>query len=69
MRVVWTPEAVADRLAIWEYIAADNPHAAAYMDGLFSTAADRLTDFPEQGRMGLVPGTRELVPHENYRLV
>ena len=21
------------------------------------------------GRVGLVPGTRELIPHENYRLV
>jgi toxin ParE1/3/4 len=69
VRVVWTPEAVSDRLAIWEYIEARHPPAAARMDALFSDAADRLSDFPEQGRPGIVPGTRELIPHEHYRLV
>jgi len=69
VRVVWTPEAIADRLAIWEYLKERNPQAAIRMDTLFSAAASRLTDFHAQGRPGLVPGTRELLPHENYRLV
>ena len=69
MQVIWTPEALQDRLDIWEYIAAENPRAAVYMDELFSTAAASLTDFPDKGRLGLVAGTRELIPHENYRLV
>lgn len=69
MRVVWAPEAVADRVAIWDYLEERNPQAAVRMDQLFSAAADRLADFPEQGRPGLIPGTRELLPHESYRLV
>ncbi|WP_137934964.1 type II toxin-antitoxin system RelE/ParE family toxin [Mesorhizobium comanense] len=69
MRVVWTPEAEQDRADIWDYIAADNAAAAARMDQLFSDAAARLVDFPKLGRTGRIPGTRELIPHESYRLV
>ena len=39
------------------------------MDELFSKAARKLLDFSEMGRAGLIQGTRELVPHENYRLI
>jgi addiction module RelE/StbE family toxin len=67
--VVWTPEAEQDRADIWDYIAADNPVAAVRMDALFSDAAARLTIHPEMGRMGTIPGTRELIVHESYRLV
>ncbi|WP_254615040.1 type II toxin-antitoxin system RelE/ParE family toxin [Burkholderia pyrrocinia] len=28
-----------------------------------------MADFPESGRLGRIAGTRELIPHENYRLV
>lgn len=49
MKVIWTPEALQDRLDIWEYIAADNPVAAAHMDELFSAAASTLADFPQRG--------------------
>ena len=69
MKVLWTPEALQDRLDIWEYIAADNPIAASRMDELFSEAAARLADHPNLGRAGRIAGTRELVVHENYRLV
>ncbi|RWM05822.1 MAG: type II toxin-antitoxin system RelE/ParE family toxin [Mesorhizobium sp.] len=69
MRVVWTPEAEQDRADIWDYIAADNAAAAARMDQLFSDAAAKLADFPRLGRIGKIPGTRELIPHESYRLV
>lgn len=69
MRVIWTPEARQDRADVWDYIAADNPFAAAHMDELFRTAAARLAEHPELGRPGKIPGTRELIPHENYRLV
>jgi toxin ParE1/3/4 len=69
MRVVWTPEAEQDRDEVWEYIATDSMAAAARMDELFSDAAARLVDFPELGRPGKIVGTRELIPHENYRLV
>ena len=69
MNVIWTPEALQDRLDVWVHIAADNPQAAARMDELFSEAAGRLVDHPRIGRQGIVPGTLELVPHEHYRLV
>jgi addiction module RelE/StbE family toxin len=69
VRVVWTPEALQDRDDIWNYIAIENPRAAARMDQLFSDAAASLSDFPKRGRAGAVPGTRELIPHESYRLV
>lgn len=69
MQVIWTPEALQDRLDIWEYIATENLRAAVHMDELFSAASASLADFPEKGRLGTVVGTRELIPHENYRLV
>ena len=69
MRVAWTPEALQDRLAIWDYIVAENPQAAARMDERFSEAAAKLADHPRIGRQGMVPGTLELIPHEHYRLV
>lgn len=35
----------------------------------FSDAVARLADFPKLGRTGKITGTRELIPHESYRLV
>ena len=69
MKVIWTPEAQQDRAGVWDYIAADDPSAAARMDELFSDAATRLAGHPMSGRPGMIPGTRELIPHESYRLV
>ncbi|HOP18303.1 MAG: type II toxin-antitoxin system RelE/ParE family toxin [Gammaproteobacteria bacterium] len=69
MRVIWTPEALQDRIDIWDYIAAESPQAAARMDERFSQAVSPLTDHPRIGRQGMVPGTLELIPHEHYRLV
>ena len=54
---------------MWDYIATDNPQAAARLDELFSDAASRLARHPLLGRPGKIPGTRELIPHESYRLV
>lgn len=69
MRVIWTPEAQQDRADVWDYIAEDNPRAAARMDALFSDTAARLAEHPQLGQPGKIPGTRELIPHESYRLV
>lgn len=62
MKVVWVPEAQQDRADVWDYIAADNPRAAAQMDALFSDAVVRLADHPKLGQVGKIPGTRELIP-------
>ncbi len=69
MKVVWTPEAEHDRDDIWFYIAAENLSVAARMDELFSAAAARLASHPDLGHPGKIAGTRELIPHESYRLV
>ncbi|MDQ6435851.1 type II toxin-antitoxin system RelE/ParE family toxin [Mesorhizobium sp. LHD-90] len=69
MKVTWTPEAEADRLELTEYIAVDNPRAASRVDELFEAAAKRLAEFPLLGRVGIIPGTRELIPHSSYRMV
>ena len=68
MRVIWTPEAQQDRADVWDHVAADNPRAAARMDELSSDAAARLAEHPQLGRPGKIPATRELIPHESYRL-
>lgn len=58
-----------DRSDIWAHIAADNPSAAVRIDELFSDAANRLATHPTLGKVGRVPGTRELVMHKSYMLV
>jgi addiction module RelE/StbE family toxin len=69
MIVLWTPQAKQERSEIFDYIAADNPHAAARMDELFSKASAMLEEHPKLGRTGQISGTRELLPHKSYRLV
>ncbi len=69
MRIIWTPEAERDRFAIWEYIAVHDLRAANRMDQLFGDRVARLADHPKLGRPGKIEGTRELIPHESYRIV
>ena len=69
MRVVWTRAAQQDRAAIWDYLEARNPAAAARIDQFFSDAAAQLADFPMSGHIGEIAGTRELTPHRSYRLI
>ena len=69
MKVLWAQEALNDRTAIWDYLEERNPLAAAEMDERFSEAAARLAEQPLMGAPGKIAGTRELIPHEHYRLV
>ena len=69
MKVLWTPEAERDRSEIIDYIAEESPRAAARMDALFGDAAVKLGRFPQLGRPGKIAATRELIPHEHYRLI
>ena len=69
MKVFWTPEAINDRSDVFDYITVDNPGAAARMDELFAEAAARLAEHPLLGKPGKISGTREVIPHESYRLV
>lgn len=69
MKVLWAQEALNDRTAIWDYLEERNPLAAAEMDERFSETAARLAEQPLMGAPGKIAGTRELIPHEHYRLV
>ena len=69
MKLAWTPQAVADRRAIYDYIEADNPRAALALDQLIAERASRLVNHPRIGRPGRVEHTRELVAHRRYVLV
>ena len=65
----WTEPAIADLLAIIEYISDDNPDAAqALKDDIVAKAA-KLPEFPRLYRAGRVEGTREMVVWANYIVV
>ena len=61
MKIEWTPAALADRDAIFDYIEADSPLAAISVDERIEAAVERLVDFPESRRPGRVEGTRVVV--------
>lgn len=69
MIVLWSPEAEQDRQDIWDHIVVDHPKAAVRLDTLFRDAATVLEFYPQIGKPGMIVGTRELLPHEHYRLV
>jgi len=69
VKVRWTPEALEDRLQIWDYIAAEDAQAALRLDQRIAGTVSLLEEHPEMGRPGIIVGIRELIPHENYRVV
>lgn len=60
MEIIWRRAALGDLEAIREFIAQDNPAAAARVRGAIRTAVERLADYPNLGRAGRIDGTREL---------
>jgi len=62
MTVDWSPEAIDDLAALRAYISEDDPAAAQRVAlRIIDAVESLLTDNPEMGRPGRVPGTRELV--------
>ncbi|MGH7093478.1 MAG: type II toxin-antitoxin system RelE/ParE family toxin [Stellaceae bacterium] len=61
MRIEWSVWARADREAIFDYIEADNPRAAAAVDRRLVQRIGALCRLPEIGRPGRIEGTLELV--------
>jgi toxin ParE1/3/4 len=61
MKIVWTRRATLNLYHVREFIRQDNPAAAEKVGGRIEKAATGLARFPESGRAGKVPGTRELV--------
>ena len=69
--VRWTPPAVADLLAIFEYVARDSPQAARRLRDELRTRTTALRDHPHLGRVVPELGNesiREII-HGNYRLI
>lgn len=65
----WKATAVADLMAIVDYISDDNPDAAlALMEEIQGKVA-QLPAHPKRCRPGRVEGTRELVVRPNYIVV
>jgi toxin ParE1/3/4 len=61
VRVRWLRSALRNLDEEAEYIARDDPDAAARIVQRIAAAVEQLTNYPASGRIGRVPGTRELV--------
>lgn len=60
---------MADRDAIMDHIAADNPVAAIELDDTFEEKAELARQRPTLYRPGRMPGTREIVVRPSYVMV
>jgi toxin ParE1/3/4 len=69
MRLIWSAAAEADRLAVFQFAETDSGFAAQALDSAIGEGAEGLIELPDAGRPGVVPDTRELAVHPNYRLV
>ena len=61
MEIVWQKRAVSDLYRVCEYIRQDNAVAAERVGAAIAASTRNLARYPEMGRCGEVPGTRELV--------
>lgn len=66
MAVKWTKTALANLVAIVEYVEKDNAERAKSYALEIQTKTSSLAEFPGMGRPGRVIGTRELVVHPDY---
>ncbi|SHI07404.1 type II toxin-antitoxin system RelE/ParE family toxin [Marivita hallyeonensis] len=65
----WKATAVADLLAIVDYISDHNPEAAQSLNNEIMRKTAQLPDNPHLYRAGRIDGTREMVVHPNYIVV
>ena len=61
MRLRWLKGGTRSLRLVHARIAMDNPKSARRVVERIESAVDRLASFPGSGRIGQVPGTRELV--------
>ena len=67
--IIWKASAVADLMAIVDYVSDDNPDAALALIEDIQGKVAQLPAHPKRGRLGRVDGTRELVVRPNYIVV
>ena len=65
----WKASAVADLIAIVDYISDDNPDAALALMDEIQGKVEQLPAHPKRCRPGRVNGTRELVVRPNYIVI
>ena len=65
----WKAAAVADLLAIIDYISDHSPGAAQKLKDEIEDKASRLPEHPRMYRAGRIDGTREMVVHPNYIVI
>lgn len=66
LKLEWKATAIADLLAIVDYISDDNPNAAQALKDEVEAKTLRLPDNPQLYRVGRVDGTREMIVRPNY---
>lgn len=69
MQLRWLKQALRNLKEEADYIAQDNPRAAAQIVIRIEDSVALLIDHPDLGRVGRVPGTRELVVPDTPYLV
>jgi addiction module RelE/StbE family toxin len=69
VKVVFTASAQADLQGIRAYIGEHSPNAASRLTARIVAACDTLERFPSRGRLGRIPGTREIVAVWPYVIV
>ena len=65
----WKATAIADLLAIIDYISDDNPDAAQALKDEIEAKTSRLPEHPQMYRVGRVDSTREMVVRPNYIVI
>lgn len=69
LNLEWKAPAIADLLAIVDYISDDNPDAAQALKDEIEAKTSRIPDNPQLYRVGRVDGTREMVVRPNYIVI
>jgi toxin ParE1/3/4 len=70
LKIIWSPEAIDDLVALRAYISRDNPTAARRVAlHLLEMIETTLAENPPIGHPGRVPGTREFVIDKTPYLV
>ena len=69
LKLEWKATAIADLLAIVDYISDDNPDAAQALKDEIEAKTSHIPDNPQLYRVGRVDGTREMVVRPNYIVI
>jgi toxin ParE1/3/4 len=63
MKIIWTPRAASDLDGVVDFIAAGSPDAATRVANRIYKEVMQLAAMPNVGKIGELPGTRELLFH------